>query len=89
MEDPEAIERATGVGVHANIPRCEGHDEAERRAIKERRAVPVLAADDPGSMTVEALRSLRTSLQFALFEIEGSRTVTVLAVRHQRDDDYH
>ena len=25
----------------------------------------------------------------ALFEIEGTDTVTVLAVRHQREDDYH
>lgn len=25
----------------------------------------------------------------ALFEIEDARTVTVLAVRHQREDDYH
>lgn len=25
----------------------------------------------------------------ALFEIDDSNTVTVLAVRHQRDDDYH
>ena len=25
----------------------------------------------------------------ALFEIEGNETVTVLAVRHQREDDYH
>jgi len=25
----------------------------------------------------------------ALFEIEGERTVTVLAVRHQREEDYH
>lgn len=25
----------------------------------------------------------------ALFEIEGSDLVTVLAVRHQREDDYH
>jgi len=25
----------------------------------------------------------------ALFEIEGSETVTILAVRHQREDDYH
>ncbi len=25
----------------------------------------------------------------ALFEIENARTVTVLAVRHQREDDYH
>ncbi len=25
----------------------------------------------------------------ALFEIEDARTVTVLAMRHQREDDYH
>ncbi len=25
----------------------------------------------------------------ALFEIEDPRTVTILAVRHQREDDYH
>ena len=25
----------------------------------------------------------------ALFEIENDRTVTILAVRHQREDDYH
>jgi plasmid stabilization system protein ParE len=25
----------------------------------------------------------------ALFEIEGGETVTILAVRHQREDDYH
>ncbi len=25
----------------------------------------------------------------ALFEIEDSETVTILAVRHQREDDYH
>jgi plasmid stabilization system protein ParE len=25
----------------------------------------------------------------ALFEIEGAETVTILAIRHQREDDYH
>ncbi|MEO7010452.1 MAG: type II toxin-antitoxin system RelE/ParE family toxin [Caldimonas sp.] len=25
----------------------------------------------------------------ALFEIDGAATVTILAVRHQREDDYH
>lgn len=25
----------------------------------------------------------------ALFEIDNDKTVTILAVRHQRDDDYH
>lgn len=30
-----------------------------------------------------------TSGYVALFEIEDASTVTVLAVRHQREDDYH
>lgn len=25
----------------------------------------------------------------ALFEIEGNQTVTILAIRHQREEDYH
>ena len=30
-----------------------------------------------------------TSGYVALFEIDDGKTVTVLAVRHQREDDYH
>ena len=29
------------------------------------------------------------SVVHALFEIDDSKTVTILAVRHQREDDYH
>jgi plasmid stabilization system protein ParE len=37
----------------------------------------------------ELLIAFGTSGYVALFEIEDAHTVTVLAVRHQREDDYH
>lgn len=36
----------------------------------------------------ELIISFSASGYVALFEIEDARTVTVLAVRHQREDDY-
>ncbi len=37
----------------------------------------------------EMVISFGTSGYVALFEIEDNRTVTILAIRHQREDDYH
>lgn len=37
----------------------------------------------------ELLIAFGASGNVALFEIEDATTVTVLAVRHQREDDYH
>lgn len=37
----------------------------------------------------ELLIPFGSSGYVALYEIEGRRTVTVLAVRHQREEDYH
>lgn len=37
----------------------------------------------------ELVISFGNSGYVALFEIEDSNTVTILAVRHQREDDYH
>jgi plasmid stabilization system protein ParE len=45
------------------------------------------AADSP--FLRELLIPFRSSGYVALYEIEGSSTVMVLAIRHQREDDYH
>lgn len=37
----------------------------------------------------ELVISFGNSGYVALFEIEENKTVTVLAIRHQREDDYH
>jgi tyrosine-protein kinase Etk/Wzc len=65
--DPDEIERVTGVPVYATIP----HSPRQARLAGgawRRRPLPILAADDPSDLAIEHLRSLRTSLQFALLE---------------------
>jgi tyrosine-protein kinase Etk/Wzc len=68
VEDPETLERATGVAVNASVPHSDAQEEAERRGRRERRVAALLAAAEPKDLAVESLRSLRTSLQFALVE---------------------
>ena len=67
--DPAEAERATGIVVRASIP----HSERQAALEKERKAhrgtrLKVLAESDPTDMAAESLRSLRTSLQFALMD---------------------
>jgi plasmid stabilization system protein ParE len=45
------------------------------------------SADNP--FIRELLISFGSSGYVALFEIEDNKTVTILAIRHQREDDYH
>jgi plasmid stabilization system protein ParE len=45
--------------------------------------------DDSNPFLRELVVSFGGSGYVALFEIEDSDTITVLAVRHQREDDYH
>jgi plasmid stabilization system protein ParE len=45
-------------------------------------------ADSQNPFLRELLISFGNSGYVALFEIENSHTITVLAVRHQREDDY-
>lgn len=46
-------------------------------------------ADPDNPFLRELLVSYGNSGYVALYEIEGDQTVTILAVRHQREDDYH
>ena len=67
--DPEVLERTTGVPLYASIPHSRRQEALARRRLGRRRhRVPILAAEDPGDLAVESLRSLRTSLQFGLME---------------------
>ncbi len=76
VEDPEALERALGIGVHASVPHSSVQEETEARARRERATFPLLAVEDPKDLAVESLRSLRTSLLFALAEARN----TVVAI---------
>lgn len=67
-DDPEQIENQTGVPVYVMIPRSARQADLERDSGVKRGPPPVLAEADPGDSAIENMRSLRTSLQFALVE---------------------
>ncbi|MGH8462106.1 MAG: type II toxin-antitoxin system RelE/ParE family toxin [Stenotrophobium sp.] len=45
--------------------------------------------DDANPLLRELIISFGSTGYVALFEIDNTTTVTVLAVRHQREEDYH
>ena len=68
-EDAEEIETATGLSVYVSVPHSEAEARLPRGTSRSRGTpLPFLAAEDPGDPAVETMRSLRTSLQFALLE---------------------
>jgi tyrosine-protein kinase Etk/Wzc len=73
VEDPDVIERETGLPVYASVPHSPSQ-AALAQALRKRgsAAVPVLAASEHDDLAVEALRSLRTSLQFALADASNN-----------------
>jgi tyrosine-protein kinase Etk/Wzc len=75
VEDPDRLERATGIPIFASVPFS---DVEAARAAREASpsTVQLLALGEPEGLAVESLRSLRTALLFALVET-GSRVVAV------------
>ena len=75
IESPEQLEEQ-GISVYASIPLSEHQQKVDRIAsLKHRRkrkkskeTIPLLTLTDPNDLAVEALRSLRTSLHFAMME---------------------
>ena len=68
IDDPEILETVTGLGVFASVPRSESHVQYTRHLAKGAKSAGPLAKRDPDDLSVESLRSLRTSLQFALID---------------------
>jgi len=69
VEDPDVVESATGLSVYAVVPHSNlqaQYSRAGKRALVA--AGGILAKRDPTDPAVESLRSLRTSLQFALVD---------------------
>lgn len=46
-------------------------------------------ADESNPFLREAVIPFGSAGYVALFEVENNRTVTVLAIRHQREEDFH
>tara|TARA_B100001059_G_scaffold234499_1_gene277260 strand:- start:500 stop:2548 length:2049 start_codon:yes stop_codon:yes gene_type:complete len=78
VQSPEELENA-GITVYASIPDSEVQHKLEERIKaalkrdKNRHAeLPLLAAEEPTDMSIEALRGLRTSLHFAMLEAKNN-----------------
>jgi len=69
IESPEALEQL-GMNVYAAIPLSEWQQEQEKKQQKSRalQQQPLLSIHNPADLSIEALRSLRTSLHFAMLE---------------------
>ncbi|MGH8506972.1 MAG: polysaccharide biosynthesis tyrosine autokinase [Stenotrophobium sp.] len=71
LETPESIEAQLGLPVFATVPHS--NIEAEiRRKVLSGGTSPLLCREVPHEPAVESLRSLRTSLQFALLEAKNN-----------------
>lgn len=66
VEDPELLERAVGLPVFASVPHSEKQEAMSRESLRTRQAMRPLARLDGADLAIESVRSLRTSLQFAL-----------------------
>ncbi|AJD48541.1 capsular exopolysaccharide family protein [Isoalcanivorax pacificus W11-5] len=78
IESPDQLEQE-GIPVYATLPLSEDQIRNERliSRISRRRGTPnkthqLLAQTNPGDLTIEALRSLRTSLHFAMLEASNN-----------------
>ncbi len=71
LETPEPIEAQLGLPVFATIPHSDT-ESAIRRKVLSGGASPLLCREVPHEPAVESLRSLRTSLQFALLEAKNN-----------------
>ncbi|CCQ10285.1 Tyrosine-protein kinase Wzc [Pseudoalteromonas luteoviolacea B = ATCC 29581] len=75
IEDPGDIE-ALGIPVYASVPYSEYQDKltgfGKARKGKTGKAKSILAVDNPADLSIEAMRSLRTSLHFAMLEAKNN-----------------
>ena len=76
VEDPSEIE-AIGLPVYASVPYSENQQKLmdftkSRKAKAAAKARSILAIDNPADLSIEALRSLRTSLHFAMMEAKNN-----------------
>src|SRR5699024_5422369 len=76
VHDPNDIERQLGLPIYAVIPFSNWLSAHTQRRKKNHARAPVLARERADDVSVEALRSLRTSLYFAQLE-SGSNAIAI------------
>nr|WP_113867733.1 tyrosine-protein kinase Wzc [Brenneria salicis]NMN92149.1 tyrosine-protein kinase Etk/Wzc [Brenneria salicis ATCC 15712 = DSM 30166]RBP61139.1 tyrosine-protein kinase Etk/Wzc [Brenneria salicis ATCC 15712 = DSM 30166]RLM28709.1 tyrosine-protein kinase [Brenneria salicis ATCC 15712 = DSM 30166] len=77
IESPEQLEEL-GVNVYASVPLSEWQQKKDRELINNKlkksnvRSSELLAVGNPADLAIEAIRSLRTSLHFAMMEAKNN-----------------
>lgn len=70
VEDPEEIESRLGLPVYASIPHSSDEVAIARRGKSSRSGGELLAVTNPEDDAIESLRSLRTTIHFALLDAQ-------------------
>ncbi len=70
VNDPEKLESHTGLSVYATVPLTKA--VGVTGGLKSKRQKSLLAKEKPNDPAIESLRSLRTSLHFALLEAKNN-----------------
>ncbi|KMK38412.1 polysaccharide biosynthesis tyrosine autokinase [Pluralibacter gergoviae] len=73
IESPEQLEEM-GINVYASVPVSEWLEKNNKKTLAHRRnqTETLLALENPADLAVEAIRSLRTSLHFAMMEAKNN-----------------
>ncbi|MFJ5453742.1 tyrosine-protein kinase Wzc [Pectobacterium jejuense] len=76
IESPEQLEEL-GINVYASVPLSEWQQKKDRALISRgkkgnTRSTELLAVGNPADLAIEAIRSLRTSLHFAMMEAKNN-----------------
>ncbi|MFM0737926.1 polysaccharide biosynthesis tyrosine autokinase [Paraburkholderia xenovorans] len=72
VEHSEQLEQALGVPVYAVIPHSRQQGRITRRQRRDDQGLHVLALDIPEDVSVDAVRSLRTTLHFTMAEAHNN-----------------
>lgn len=72
VEDPDLLEKQMGIPVYASIPHSKQQEKLGRRLRSRKDQPAVLAIQDPEDLAIESLRSLRTTLHFAMMEAKNN-----------------
>jgi tyrosine-protein kinase Etk/Wzc len=72
IEDPDQLEKQLGLPVYATIPHSVQQGRLNRRLRARSSQEAVLASHFPEDITVESLRSLRTTLHFVLMDAKNN-----------------
>jgi len=77
LQSPEQLEEL-GIAVYGSVPLSEEQQKQDQKIFKarkrksEKKYIPLLARTNPADLAVEALRSLRTRLHFAMMEADNN-----------------